>query len=108
MKSHAGDTTEYPTNSQTSQNMKRKKSQLHDLLAEEALENSNGIDVGVPDSTLPLNDIVVQSELTNDGNFIEAKYTERGHISRLQMTANKAAKRIASQTLPLHEPNAAA
>lgn len=37
--SHAGDTTEYPVRSQTSQNMKSKKSQLHDLLAEEVLKN---------------------------------------------------------------------
>ncbi|KAI5416230.1 hypothetical protein KIW84_031202 [Lathyrus oleraceus] len=33
--SHAGDTTEYPVNSQTSQNMKSKKSPLQDLLAED-------------------------------------------------------------------------
>lgn len=70
--------------------MKIKKRQLHDLLAEEFLEKSNGIDAGVPDSTLPLNDIVVQSELTNGSNFIEEKETERGHISRLQMPTNNA------------------
>ncbi|KAI5392975.1 protein ESSENTIAL FOR POTEXVIRUS ACCUMULATION 1 [Lathyrus oleraceus] len=75
--SHAGDTTEYPVNSQTSQNMKSKKSQLHDLLAEEVLKKSNETDAEVPDSTLSLNDIAVQSESINGSNFIEAKDTKR-------------------------------
>ncbi|CAI8606429.1 unnamed protein product [Vicia faba] len=75
--SHAGDNTEYPFNSQTSQNMKIKKSQLHDLLAEEVLKKSNETDAEVPDKTLSLNDIAVQSESINSSNFIEAKDTKR-------------------------------
>ncbi|MCH91812.1 GYF domain protein, partial [Trifolium medium] len=75
--SRGGDNTETPVNSQISQNLKSKKSPLHDLLAEEVLKKSNEKEVEVPDSTLASHDIAVHSESIDGSNFIEAKDTKR-------------------------------
>ncbi|GAU15315.1 hypothetical protein TSUD_03840 [Trifolium subterraneum] len=75
--SRGGANTETTVNSQISQNLKSKKSPLHDLLAEEVLKKSNEKEVEVPDSTLASHDIAVQSESIDGSNFIEAKDTKR-------------------------------
>ncbi|XP_027369076.1 uncharacterized protein LOC113874950 isoform X2 [Abrus precatorius] len=74
---HKGGNTEYPVKSETSQNLKNKKSPLHDLLAEEVLKKSNELDVKVPDDILPSHNLTVQSESLDDSNFIEAKDSKR-------------------------------
>ncbi|XP_061353364.1 protein ESSENTIAL FOR POTEXVIRUS ACCUMULATION 1-like isoform X2 [Gastrolobium bilobum] len=84
--SHRGGNTEYPVKSKTSQNLKSKKSPLHDLLAEEVLKKSSERDAEVPDSTLSSQNIPVHSESLDDSNFIEAKDTKR---SRKKSTKSK-------------------
>lgn len=74
-----------------SSNAKSKKSQLHDLLAEEVLAKSAERDVGAPEnvSNVPLlQEPVIQTEPVDDGNFIEAKDTKK---SRKKSAKNKAA-----------------
>lgn len=59
---------------------KSKKSQLHDLLAEEVLAKSIERDVEAPNSvsTFPsLQGTIVHAESVDDGNFIEAKETKK-------------------------------
>lgn len=75
--SHRGGNIEYPVLSETSQNIKSKKSQLHDLLAEEVLKKSNEKDAEVPDSALSSNNLTVHSEPLDDSSFIEAKDSKR-------------------------------
>ncbi|RDX97269.1 hypothetical protein CR513_19975 [Mucuna pruriens] len=93
-----GGNTEYPVNSETSQNRKSKKSPLHDLLAEEVLKKSNEIDAEVPDSILPSHSIAVHSESVDDNNFIEAKDTKRSRkkSAKSKGSGTKASLPIAS------------
>lgn len=63
-----------------SPNTKSKKSQLHDLLAEEVLAKSNEKDVEVTDSMtnlLALQGQTSQTESTDDGSFIAAKESKK-------------------------------
>ncbi|KAK3231592.1 hypothetical protein Dsin_003473 [Dipteronia sinensis] len=80
-----------------SPNTKSKKSQLHDLLAEEVLAKSTERDMGVPDSISNLSavqDTALHAEL-DDGNFIEAKETKK---SRKRSAKNKGAGAKVSAT----------
>jgi len=97
-----GGNSENPVKSETSQNVKSKKSPLHDLLAEEVLKKSNEIDVEVPDSILPSHNIVVQSESLDDGHFIEAKDTKRSRkkSTKSKGSGTKASLPIASSEVP--------
>ncbi|KAK9271198.1 hypothetical protein L1049_026788 [Liquidambar formosana] len=66
--------------SEISLNPKSKKSQLHDLLAEEVLAKSNERVMEVPDSISNLPSIpvsTIHSDSINDDNFIEAKDTKK-------------------------------
>ncbi|KAK2988730.1 hypothetical protein RJ640_020995 [Escallonia rubra] len=61
-------------------NQKSKKSQLHDLLADEVLAKSSGREIEVPDgiySLPPLPVVSSQSDPAVDDNFIEAKETKK-------------------------------
>ncbi|MED6119086.1 hypothetical protein PIB30_008598 [Stylosanthes scabra] len=64
--------------SETSQNLKSKKSPLHDLLAEEVLKKSIEKDAEVPNNTSSSQNIPVQPESPDDSKFIEAKDAKRG------------------------------
>lgn len=69
------------TESKSSLNLKSKKSQLHDLLAEEVLAKSNERNMVVPDSgsSMPPQPVAIpHSDLIDDDNFIEAKDTKKG------------------------------
>ncbi|XP_027940740.1 uncharacterized protein LOC114194603 [Vigna unguiculata] len=98
-----GRNTENHVKSETSQNVKSKKSPLHDLLAEEVLKKSNEIDAEIPDSILPSHNIVVQSESLDDGHFIEAKDTKRSRkkSTKSKGSATKASLPIASSDVPI-------
>ncbi|KAG4962384.1 hypothetical protein JHK82_039073 [Glycine max] len=101
--SHKGANTEYPVKSETSQNLKSKKSHLHDLLAEEVLKKSNEIEAEVLDSILPLHNIAVRSESVDDGNFIEAKDTKRSRkkSGKSKGSGTKASLPVASSEAPI-------
>lgn len=95
--------TESTFNSQTSQNLKNKKSPLHDLLAEEVLKKSIETYVDLPDSMLPLHDIAVHSESIDDNNFIEAKETKRSRKKSAKSKGSgvKAPVPVASAEVPI-------
>ncbi|RVX15225.1 hypothetical protein CK203_007907 [Vitis vinifera] len=66
--------------SESFHNTKAKKSQLHDLLAEEVLAKSSERDMKIPDivSSLPSLPVVsTSSDAIDDDNFIEAKDTKK-------------------------------
>ncbi|KAK6938807.1 GYF domain [Dillenia turbinata] len=66
---------------ESSVNAKSKKSQLHDLLAEEVLAKSSEKESEVPDkisSLPPMPAMTGQSDLIDDDSFIEAKETKKG------------------------------
>ncbi|KAL2964065.1 hypothetical protein AAZX31_17G236600 [Glycine max] len=100
---HKGVHTEYPVKSETSQNLKSKKSPLHDLLAEEVLKKSNEIEAEVPDSILPSHNIAAHSESLDDGNFIEAKDTKRSRkkSGKSKGLGTKASLPVASSEAPI-------
>ncbi|TKY57726.1 PERQ amino acid-rich with GYF domain-containing protein 2 [Spatholobus suberectus] len=95
--------TEYPVKSETFQNLKSKKSPLHDLLAEEVLKKSNEIDAEVPDSILPSHNVAVHSESLDDGNFIEAKDTKRSRkkSAKSKGSGTKASLPMVSSEVPI-------
>ncbi|KAK7376814.1 hypothetical protein VNO80_02231 [Phaseolus coccineus] len=100
---NGGGNTENPVKSETSENVKSKKSPLHDLLAEEVLKKSNEIYAEVPDSIFPSHNIVVQSESLDDGHFIEAKDTKRSRkkSTKSKGSGTKASLPIASSDVPI-------
>lgn len=76
---------------ESSPNTKSKKSQLHDLLAEEVLSKSSERNVEVPDNVLSMSSpqvITTLSESMDDDNFIEAKDTKK---SRKKSSKSKGA-----------------
>ncbi|OIW03483.1 hypothetical protein TanjilG_14708 [Lupinus angustifolius] len=74
--SQGGGNSEYLIKPKTSENLKSKKSPLHDLLAEEVLKKFNEIDSEIPDD-MSSQVIAVHSESLDDSNFIEAKESKR-------------------------------
>lgn len=65
---------------ESSPNTKNKKSQLHDLLAEEVLAKSSEREVEAPNSIsglLGLQNTTIPAESIDDGSFIEAKETKK-------------------------------
>lgn len=101
--SHRGGSTEYAVKSETSQNFKSKKSQLHDLLAEEVLKKSNERDAEVPYSTMTSQDIAVHSQSLDDSNFIEAKDTKRSRkkSAKSKGSGAKAPVAVVSAEVPI-------
>ena len=101
-----GGSTEHLVKPETSQNLKSKKSPLHDLLAEEVLKKYNERDAEVPDSTSSLQNIAGQSESSeslDDSKFIEAKDTKRGRKKSTKSKGSlvKASVPIASAEVPI-------
>ncbi|XP_044510757.1 protein ESSENTIAL FOR POTEXVIRUS ACCUMULATION 1-like isoform X2 [Mangifera indica] len=87
-------------NPEISPNTKSKKSQLHDLLAEEVLAKSNKGVVDAPTdnkSSLPsLQDSAIESDSVDDGNFIEAKETKKSR--KKSAKAKGAGAKVAAPT----------
>ncbi|KAI4316808.1 hypothetical protein L6164_024751 [Bauhinia variegata] len=96
--------TENMGRSETSRHSKSKKSQLHDLLAEEVLKKSSERDAEVPDSMSSSQNTGVHSESIDDDNFIEAKDTKR---SRKKSTKSKgSAAKVSMSTSSSDMPTA--
>ncbi|KAI9113391.1 hypothetical protein K1719_015916 [Acacia pycnantha] len=68
--------SEYLSKAETSQNAKGKKSQLHDILAEEVLKEFSERDAEIPDMSSSQNSLI-HSDSIDDDNFIEAKDSKR-------------------------------
>lgn len=68
--------TEFLSKSETSQNVKGKKSQLHDILAEEVLKEFSERDAVISGMS-PSQNTVIHSDSIDDDNFIEAKDSKR-------------------------------
>ncbi|MED6146680.1 hypothetical protein PIB30_036757 [Stylosanthes scabra] len=81
-----GGNADHLVKAETSQNLKIKKSPLHDLLAEEVLKKSDEKDAEFPDNISSSQNIAVQPESLDDSSFIEAKDTKR---SRKKSTKSK-------------------
>ncbi|KAJ1419710.1 hypothetical protein SESBI_14843, partial [Sesbania bispinosa] len=98
-----GGNMEHPVKSETPQNLKSKKSQLHDLLAEEVLKKSNERDAEVPDSALTSQNKAVLSESVDDSDFIEAKDTKRSRkkSTKSKGSGAKASVPVASAEVPI-------
>lgn len=90
-------------------NQKSKKSQLHNLLAEEALPKSNEREIEVPDvipiSMPPLPVTSSQSDLINDNNFIEAKDTKKSRkkSAKAKNVGTKVTMPVASVDVPVEK-----
>lgn len=90
----------------SSPNTKSKKSQLHDLLAEEVLSKSTDRNVEVPDSISSLSSSQVTntlSESVDDDNFIEAKETKKSRkkSAKAKGAGNKVSVPVTSVDLPI-------
>ncbi|XP_016163200.1 uncharacterized protein LOC107605743 isoform X1 [Arachis ipaensis] len=72
-----GGNADHLVKTETSQNLKSKKSPLHDLLAEEVSKKSDEKDAEFPDNISFSQNIAVQSESLDDSEFIEAKDSKR-------------------------------
>ncbi|XP_054797133.1 protein ESSENTIAL FOR POTEXVIRUS ACCUMULATION 1 [Prosopis cineraria] len=77
--------TEYLSKPETSQNAKGKKSQLHDILAEEVLKEFSERDAEILEMSSSQN-TVIHFDSIDDDNFIEAKDSKR---SRKKSTKSK-------------------
>ncbi|GAB4852006.1 hypothetical protein Ancab_016200 [Ancistrocladus abbreviatus] len=82
-------------NVRKSENSKNKKSQLHDLLAQEVLAKSNERDVEVSETVSALPPLPItgsQSNFIDDDNFIEAKDTKKSRkkAAKAKGAGNKA------------------
>ncbi|KAF7817569.1 PERQ amino acid-rich with GYF domain-containing protein 2 [Senna tora] len=94
---------EYLGKSETSQNLKGKKSPLHDLLAEEVLKKSSERDDVATDSVSSSQNVAVHSESIDDDNFIEAKDTKRSRkkSAKSKGSGSKVTLPVTSSEVPL-------
>lgn len=91
---------------ENSLNTKSKKSQLHDLLAEEVLSKSSERNVDVPDSVLNMSSpqiITTVSESVDDDNFIEAKDSKKSRkkSSKSKGAGSKVSVPVTSVDVPI-------
>lgn len=93
---------EYLAKPETPQNSKGKKSQLHDLLAEDVKKSSER-DGEVPDILLSSQYIAVHSEPIDEGDFIEAKDTKRSRkkSSKSKGSGSKVSLPVAASKVPI-------
>ncbi|CAL0332670.1 unnamed protein product [Lupinus luteus] len=100
--SHIGGHTGYLIKLETSENLKSKKSPLHDLLAEEVLKKFNERDSDIPDDMSSQN-VAVQSELPDHSNFVEAKESKRNRkkLAKSKSSGAKASEPVASSEMPI-------
>ncbi|OIW12042.1 hypothetical protein TanjilG_24440 [Lupinus angustifolius] len=100
--SHIGGHTGYLIKPETSENLKSKKSPLHDLLAEEVLKKFNERDSNIPDDTSSQN-VAVQSELPDHSNFVEAKESKRSRkkLAKSKSSGAKVSVPVASNEIPI-------
>ncbi|CAL0323749.1 unnamed protein product [Lupinus luteus] len=99
---HRGSHMEYPIIPESSENLKSKKSPLHDLLAEEVLKKFNERESDIADDTSSQN-IGVLSESLDDSNFIEAKESKRSRkkSGKSKGSGTKASVPVASNEVPI-------
>ncbi|KAE9586168.1 hypothetical protein Lal_00010020 [Lupinus albus] len=100
--SHIGGHTGYLIKPETSENLKSKKSPLHDLLAEEVLKKFNERDSNIPDDMSSQN-VAVQSELPDHSNFVEAKESKRSRkkVAKSKSSGAKASVTVTSNEMPI-------
>ncbi|EEF52556.1 conserved hypothetical protein [Ricinus communis] len=88
-----------------SPNSKSKKSQLHDLLAEEVLAKSDDREMEVPDSVSSLlsHQVTTNVESIDDSNFIEAKDSKKNRkkSAKAKGTGTKVAAPTTSADVPI-------
>ncbi|XP_019432824.1 PREDICTED: uncharacterized protein LOC109339763 isoform X1 [Lupinus angustifolius] len=99
---HRGSNIEYLIKPESSENLKSKKSPLHDLLAEEVLKKFNERESDIADDTSSQN-IGVLSESLDDSNFIEAKESKRSRkkSGKSKGSGTKASVPVASNEMPI-------
>ncbi|CAL0322405.1 unnamed protein product [Lupinus luteus] len=97
-----GGNNEYLIKPKTTENLKSKKSPLHDILAEEVLKKFNEIDSEIPDD-ISSQVIAVHSESLDDSNFIEAKESKRSRrkSAKSKGSGAKASVPVASNEVPI-------
>ncbi|KAE9588457.1 putative GYF-like domain-containing protein [Lupinus albus] len=99
---HRGGNMEYLIKPESSENLKSKKSPLHDLLAEEVLKKFNERESDIADDTSSQN-IGVVSESLDDSNFIEAKESKRSRkkLGKSKGSGTKASVPVASNEMAI-------
>ncbi|KAE9600084.1 putative GYF-like domain-containing protein [Lupinus albus] len=100
--SQGGGNNDYLIKPKTSENLKSKKSPLHDLLAEEVLKKFNEIDSEIPDD-MSSQVIAVHPESLDDTDFIEAKESKRSRrkSGKSKGSGAKASMPVVSNEVPI-------